>query len=465
MEQLEKSSMKKAFEVDPEGTTREVPSAADKKKAEEERTSRVARSASKYLKETKGATEFNNMQKALRQLEKWQPPKIATARESRGRRQAKGTAYGGAAHSGFEQGMQKRTLYKAFGIQVQDRSQPSPLFLQKNIDLQKNMDEYLDVYDEILQKADMDWNNVTDEDFARLEKIDLGRFFGRGKKEDKPKKVSGDRVAAAEKVQTGIREAQAKQEGKRTEEARRAGLSSRERFGEDIGPGGALAKPVKEGRAEKIAGALGRFGSNVKGKADQRQNIGRKIGETKDSAIAGGKKLATQTRDKTVATATEARKRGSAAADVLATGRTRNIKPTFSDTKMGRDQARLQPPTVPNRVKQRHASLGQNVPSLNAIPESGEAPGKQVTRGSAYKAPKSADPAAAKRRAMAGGLSMSKAMISLQKISNGDTPKQNKNVASPPKTPEERKAWQKDYYQNIKHKGRGDNLTGTQRYD
>ena len=24
---------------------------------------------------------------------------------------------------------------------------------------------------------------------------------------------------------------------------------------------------------------------------------------------------------------------------------------------------------------------------------------------------------------------------------------------------------QKDYYQNIKHKGRGDNLTGTQRYD
>jgi hypothetical protein len=66
---------------------------------------------------------------------------------------------------------------------------------------------------------------------------------------------------------------------------------------------------------------------------------------------------------------------------------------------------------------------------------------------------------------MAGGLSMSKTMISLQKISNGDTPKQNKNVASPPKTPKEREAWQKDYYQNIKHKGRGDNLTGTQRYD
>jgi len=349
------------------------------------------------------------MEKALRQLEKWQPPKIATARESRGRRQSKGTAYGGAAHSGFEQGMQKRVLYKAFGIQTRPQNLTSSLPLYK-------MDMAIDLYDGVLQKADMNWDNVPEEDLVRLEKILGLRNPFKGEKSDKEKTEKTGLDASA--VSNGKPKKEAPSVGFfnkpiSQEEAQKQGRQKRSE-GVD-----AAMKDVKESRAEKLAGAIGRFGSKVQGKVDQRQNIGTAVGRAKDAAIAGGKELATQTRAKTVATATEARRRGSAAADVLATGKTRNIKPTFSDTKMGRDQARLEAPTVPNRVKQRHASLGQNVPSLHAIPESGEAPGKQVTRGSAYKAPKSADPAAASRRAMAGGLSMSKAMISLQKISEG----------------------------------------------
>ena len=384
------------------------------------------------------------MEKALRQLEKWQPPKIATARESRGRRQSKGTAYGGAAHSGFEQGMQKRTLYKAFGIQVQDRSQPSPLFLQKNIDLQKNMDEYLDVYDEILQKADMDWNNVTDEDFVRLEKINLGRFFGRGKKEDKPKKVSGDRAAAAEKVQSGIRESQ-----------RRAGLSSSERLGEDIGPGGRLRKPVTEGRAEKLARGIGRFGSKVRGKVDQRQNIGRKIGEAKDTGIARGRAGVAATK----AGVAEGRRRGGAIKDIATTaarsGRdvatSGQVKPKLSGISSGTGSGLI----GANKTPQDHTEKFK--PKTYDNPEMRRQ--TKIKDAAAASAPK------ASFQKPVWGQNMEKAMISLQKISNGDTPKQNKNVAPRPKTPAERKAWQKDYYQNIKHKGRGGNLTGTQRYD
>jgi len=63
--------VQKAFEVDPKGTARKVPSADDKKKAEEERTSRIARRASKYLDETKGATDFKSMQKSVVSLQKF----------------------------------------------------------------------------------------------------------------------------------------------------------------------------------------------------------------------------------------------------------------------------------------------------------------------------------------------------------------------------------------------------------
>jgi hypothetical protein len=423
------------------------------------------------------------MQKALASLEKAaRQPNFTTSRERKARAGSKGTGFGAAAHTGdtsWSVNMEKSSLYKAFGVQTQDRSQPSPLFLQKNINLQKNMDEYLDVYDEILQKADMDWDNVTDEDFARLEKIDLGRFFGRGKKEEAPKKESGDRAAAAEKVQAGIREAQAKQEGKRTEEARRAGLSDVDRRREDVS---SSMKTVKEGRAEKLARGIGRFGGRVKEKVDQRENIGRKIAETKDTGIARGKQAVASTK----AGVAEGRRRGGvirniattaarSSGDVATSGQ---VKPKVSGSgliganKTPQDHTeRFKPKTYDNpyrRMKQDQAKQAASRAS-NPTPQQG------------------VDAAAAKRKAMAGGLAMSKAVVSLQKYLDdcgceGDTLMQNKDDSaakpnitrvgedrwvdsdtgkevfepaptSAPKTPEEKKAWEKDYYQDIKHKG------------
>ena len=409
------------------------------------------------------------MQKALTALEKAaRQPNFTTSRERKARAGSKGTGFGAAAHTGdtsWSVNMEKSSLYKAFGVQTQDRSQPSPLFLQKNINLQKNMDEYLDVYDEILQKADMDWDNVTDEDFARLEKIDLGRFFGRGKKEEAPKKVSGDRAEAAQRVQAGIRESQ-----------RRAGLSDVDRRREDVS---SSMKTVKEGRAEKLARGIGRFAGRAKQKVDQRENIGRKIGETKDAAIASGKEGIARGKEGIA----EGRRRGGAIKDIATTaarsGRdvatSGQVKPKVSGSgliganKTPQDHTeRFKPKTYDNpyrRMKQDQAKQAASRAS-NPTPQQG------------------VDAAAAKRKAMAGGLAMSKAVVSLQKFLDndcgceGDTLMQNKDdsAAKPnikrvgedrwvdsdtgkevfepaPKTPEEKKAWEKDYYQDIKHKG------------
>jgi hypothetical protein len=359
MEQLEKADMVKAFEVDPKGAAREVPSAADKKKAAEEKTSRIARSASKYLKDTKGATEFNNMQK-------------------------------------------QRLDYASVQLEkALDNPQPSPFFLQKNINLQKNMDEYLDVYDEILQKADMDWGSVTDEDFARLEKIDLGRFFGRGKKEDKPKKTSGDRAAAAQKVQAGIQESQ-----------RRAGLSSAERGREDVS---SSMKEVKESRAGKLARSIASGAGRAKQKVDQRENIGRKIGQTKDAGIARGK-----------AGVTETRRRGGAIRDIATTAarQTKDVATTGQKSERDRFAAggtvRVNKPgwQVGNAKTQGDYANKFNPPKYDnpyrrmKQDQAAKAAGQQAAKGGL-----AAASAQAKKQFESGNqMSMEKAVVSLQKF-------------------------------------------------
>jgi len=49
-------------------------------------------------------------------------------------------------------------IYKAFGIQSRTRPE-------------SNIGEALDLYDDVLQKADMDWDNVSEEDLVQLEKL------------------------------------------------------------------------------------------------------------------------------------------------------------------------------------------------------------------------------------------------------------------------------------------------------
>jgi len=49
-------------------------------------------------------------------------------------------------------------IYKAFGIQSMTRPE-------------SNISEALDLYDEVLQKADMDWDNVSEEELVQLEKL------------------------------------------------------------------------------------------------------------------------------------------------------------------------------------------------------------------------------------------------------------------------------------------------------
>lgn len=279
-----------------------------------------------------------------------------------------------------------------------DNPQPSPFFLQKNINLQKNMDEYLDVYDEILQKAGMDWGSVTDEDFARLEKIDLGRFFGRGKKEDKPKKTSGDRAAAAQKVQAGIQESQ-----------RRAGLSDVSRRREDVS---SSMKEVKESRAGKLARGIASRAGRAKQKVDQRENIGRKIGQTKDAGIARGKAGVTATR----AGATEARRRGGKIKDIATTA-ARSGKDVATS---GKVQPKINKPTwqVGNAKTQGDYANKFNPPKYDNPYRrmKQDQAAKAASRASNPTPQQGVDAAAATRRAMAGGLSMSKASISLQKF-------------------------------------------------
>jgi len=350
--------------------------------------------------------EVAGMQKALAALEKAaRAPHFTTSRERRARAGAKGTGFGAAAHTAdtsWSQNMEKSSLYKAFGVQIQDRSQPSTLFLQKNINLQKNMDEYLDVYDEILQKAGMDWDNVTDEDFARLEKIDLGRFFGRGKKEEAPKKESGDRAAAAQRVQAGIRESQ-----------RRAGLSDVDRRREDVS---SSMKEVKEGKAERLARGIGRLAGRAKQKVDQRENIGRKIGEAKDAGIAAGKEGIARGKEGIA----EGRRRGGAIKDIATTAARSSkdvatggrVKPKLSGISSGTGSGLI----GANKTPQDHTEKFKPKTYDNPYRRMKQDQAKQAASRASNPTPQQGvDAAAAKRKAMAGGLAMSKAVVSLQK--------------------------------------------------
>ena len=140
----------------------------------------------------------------MTQLEKWQPKtKVSTARNRKSREGFMNIGHHAGrqnlAHGVVEQ-MEKGDapmttpeeqvrlnntavqLEKMFGLEGMSRPKTS-------------LDEALDLYDDVLQKADMDWDNVSEEELVQLEKI-----FGKWRKEKSPEQKREGAVKRAGEV-------------------------------------------------------------------------------------------------------------------------------------------------------------------------------------------------------------------------------------------------------------------------
>jgi len=134
----------------------------------------------------------------MEKLEKWQPKhKVSTAR---GRKQRMGysnigqhSGRQGLAHGYVEQ-MEKGDT--PMTTEEQARLNNAAVQLEKMFGLEgmarpeSSLDDALDLYDDVLQKADMDWDNVSDEELVQLEKVfGIKNPFGRESTSERAKRI------------------------------------------------------------------------------------------------------------------------------------------------------------------------------------------------------------------------------------------------------------------------------------
>ena len=396
-----------------------------------------AKGADKNWKLSQKQLEAQHLDKVVAALEKAaRAPHFTTSRERRARAGAKGTGFGAAAHTAdtsWSQNMEKSSLYKAFGVQMKPQNLTSSLPLYK-------MDMAIDLYDGVLQKADMNWDNVPEEDLVRLEKIlGLRNPFKGKEKSDREKTES-----------TGL-DASAVRNGKPKKEAPNVGFFNkpitqaeaqrqvRQRRSKEVD---AAMKTVKEGRAERLARGIGRFAGRAKQKIDQRENIGRKIGEAKDAGIAAGKEGIARGKEGIA----EGRRRGSAIKDLARQGKDIAItgQRSESDRFASGGVVRVNKPTWQvgaNKTKEDHTEKFKpktyDNPYRSSLQDKAQkAAGQQAARGGLA----AASAQAKKQFESANQMSMETAVISLQKFLDNDCGCEGDSLMQNARTKEQQQA-------------------------